>query len=440
MGGILSPALYAGRPYKVYPHAVMRILFLNDLCDPRIGSSIRLMYQEAEELRSRGHETTVISTTVDRREAGMAEMGGSEVYRIHSSYPPRFRSWVSLNNRGVVAQVQRRLQEWKPDVVHSHLIHSNLSYASLTAAREQGAGVVFTSHDSMTYCYQKLDCFHGGKEHDWARKDYAADWRKCIPCQRFRFRPGRNAAIRKVLENDVHRFTVVSDELGKAVQANGIRVDRTIHNAIRLQPRLPSNAQVEAFRTRLGLEGKQVIAMGGRLHELKGIKQLFEMLAHLRGDFPNLRLLVLGREDAYRGFEPHARALGVEDLVVPTGWLEGDELLCAYGVLDVMVSPSICFETFGMLSLEAMEFEKPVVVTSFGGCPEVVGHGEWGLVANPYHIEKFASCIADLLRDRELRSRLGKLGRARLEEHFSIARMTDEYLEEYERAHRLAGN
>jgi len=418
----------------------VRVLFLNDLCDPRIGSSIRLMYQQAEELRARGHETTVISTTTRRDEVGLCELSGTEVLRLHSDYPPRFRAWVALNNRGVVRGVRHRLAEWRPDVVHSHLLHSNLSYASLTAAREAGAGVVFTAHDSMTYCYQKLDCFHGGEAANWEAKEYTAHWSKCVPCQRLRYRPGRNAAIRRVLERDVHRFTVVSDELGDAVRANGIRVDRRVHNAIRMRPRLPGPEEVAGFRRRFGLEGKRVIAMGGRLHGLKGIVQLFEVLARLKQEFDDLRLLVMGREEAYRGFEAEARRLGVDELVVTTGWLEGDELLQAYGALDVMVSPSICFETFGMVSLEAMEHEKPVVVTSFGGCPEVVGHGEWGLVANPYRTEEFAERVAELLRDPALRARLGRAGREQLETYFSIERMTDEYLEEYGAALRLAGS
>jgi len=416
----------------------MRVLFLNDLCDPRIGSSIRQMYQEAEELRARGHDTLVVSTTKREDEVGTTELGGSEVRRIHSNYPPRWRSWVALNNRGVVAEVKKVLAEFRPDVVHSHLVHSNLSYASLTESRRAGAGVVFTAHDSMTYCYQKLDCFHGGEVAGWEKKEYAAHWSKCIPCQRFRFRPGRNAAIRRVLARDVDRFTVVSDELGEAVRANGIHVDRTVHNAIRLQPRLPSNEQVAEFKRRFGLEGKRVIAMGGRLHVLKGIEQLFEMMAHLRHEFPDLRLLVMGREEAYEGFRPVAKRLGVDDLVQPTGWLEGDDLLCAYGALDVMVGPSICFETFGMVSLEAYEFEKPVVVTSFGGCHEVVEEAGGGLVANPYRIEEFSERIAELLRDPALAARLGKAGRASLDAHFSIERLTDEYFEEYERAIALA--
>jgi glycosyltransferase involved in cell wall biosynthesis len=315
-------------------------------------------------------------------------------------------------------------------------VHTHLSYAALTEARRAGAGVVFTAHDSMTYCYQKLTCFHGGAAHGFELRDYEAYWQKCIPCQRLRYRPGRNQAIRRVLARDVDRFTVVSDELGEAIRRNGIRVDRTIHNAIRPAPRLPAEAEVREFRARRGLEGKLVIAIGGRLHVQKGVEQLFRMLAILREEFPDLRLLVMGKEEAYREFEGVARREGVDDLVVPTGWLEGDELQRAYAALDVLVSPSICFETFGMTNLEAMEHGKPVVATLFGGSPEVVRHGETGFVANPFHVEEYAGRIAELLRDPELRRRMGAAGRRRLDEYFGIERLTREFLEEYERAAR----
>jgi glycosyltransferase involved in cell wall biosynthesis len=412
----------------------MRVLFLNDLFDPRIGSSVRQMYQHAARLRELGHETAVISTTPDLAQVGMREVEGCEVHLLHSDYPVRFRAWVGLRNPRVIGPLREVLRAWKPDVVHSQLVHTHLSYAALTEARAAGAGVVFTAHDSMTYCYQKLDCFHGGEQHGWGLEDYRAYWQKCIPCQRLRYRPGRNAAIRRVLERDVDRFTVVSDALGEAVRANGIRVDRTIHNALRLKPQLPDAQAVAAFRARFGLEGRRLIAIGGRLHHLKGVHEMFRILAHLRDEFGDLRLVVMGREDVYRGFEPKARELGVADLVVPTGWLDGDELDSAYAALDVLVSPSICFETFGMVNLEAMEMSRPVVVTCFGGCRETVREGQSGFVANPFDTEGFGERIARLLRDPELARRMGAAGRALLEERFTIPRLADEFLEEYERA------
>ena len=163
--------------------------------------------------------------------------------------------------------------------------------------------------------------------------------------------------------------------------------------------------------------------------------QLLRMLALLAPRFPDLVLIVMGREEIYRhSFEAQARELGVADRVVPTGWLDGDELQCAYAATDVFVTPSICFDTFGLVNLEAMEHAKPVVATSFGGSPEVVADGESGFVANPFDVEAFAERIGRLLEDPELARRFGAEGRRRLEERFTIQRLTHEFLEEYERA------
>lgn len=410
----------------------MRILFLNDLCDPRIGSSVRQMYQEAACLRALGHEAALVTAVQKREDATPTNIEGTPVWRLHSDYNLRFRGFQSLSNPAVRAPLAAVLREFKPDVVHSHLLHTHLSYAALDQAREAGAGVVFTAHDVMTFCFQKLTCFHGGEAHGGELRDYRADWQKCLPCQRLRYNPWRNAAIRRVLARSVDRFTVVSDELGRAISANGIRVDRTVYNAIQRQPRLPTKHEVDAFRLKFQLVGKKVLAIAGRLHAQKGVAQLFAVLAKLARKFPELRLIVMGKTDVYeREFRALARRLGVEDRIVPTGWLDGDELACAYAATDVFVTPSICFDTFGLVNLEAMEHSKPVVATAFGGSPEVVLDGRTGFVANPFDIDGLAERVGRLLASPELAASLGEAGRARLEAQFSIERLTAEFLEEY---------
>jgi len=417
----------------------MRILFLNDLSDPRIGSSIRQMYQLGTHLRAAGHETELVTAVQEVGAATPTEIEGMRVHRLFSDASARFRSWTSLAARPIHAQFERVLAQFRPDVVHSHLLHAHLGYESLTRARASGAGVVFTAHDVMTFCYQKLTCFHGGEEAGGLERDYAAYWQKCIPCQRLSYNPWRNAAIRRVLATDVHRFTVVSDELGAAIRANGIRVDRTVHNAVRPQGALPSASEVAAFRTRFGLDGALVLAIGGRLHEQKGVGQLLAMLARLAPRFPNLRLIVMGKREIYeREFESRARALCVADRVVATGWLDGPELQAAYAATDVFVTPSICFDTFGLVNLEAMEHAKPVVATVFGGSPEVVLDGVTGFVANPFDLEAFSEAIARLLVDPDLRRTMGSAGRARLESRFTISRLAGEFLEEYASARAAA--
>lgn len=423
----------------------MRVLFLNDLSDPRIGSSVRQMYEHAAALRRAGHEAAIVTATQDPKLAApgavaRSEIEGTPVFHILSDYDPRWRGWVSLDNPRVRGPMLGVLADYQPDVVHSHLIHTHLGYASLTAARKSGAGVVFTAHDVMTFCYQKLTCFHGGEAEGGLLRDYEARAQKCIPCQRLRFRPGRNTLIRRVLARDVHRFTVVSDELGRAIGANGITVHRTVHNAIEPKPELPSAEAVAAFRKKLGLEGMQVLAIGGRLHEQKGVLQLLRMLAHLAPEFPRLRLIVMGKRDIYdREFAHAARELRVADRVVPTGWLDGEELQCAYALADVFVTPSICFDTFGLVNLEAMQHQKPVVATVFGGSQEVVVDGVTGAIANPFDVPAYAEAIARYLRDPERSRRAGEAGRSRLFQRFTVDRLAAEFLEEYDLALAAAG-
>ena len=409
----------------------MNVLFLCEIPDPGVGSSVRQMYGLARELRARGHRTAVVSTVRDPADATPTVIDGTTVFRLHSDYPLRWRGWVSLRNRAIERPLAAVLGEFRPDVVHAHLVHTHLGYHSLTMAREAGARVVFTSHDAMTFCYQKLTCFHGGETHGGQLDDVVARSTKCIPCQRFRFRPGRNRRIREVLERDVDRVTVVSDELGRVMRANGLPVHRTVHNALEFGDP-PGQEAVDAFRARHGLVGMRVLAIGGRLHEQKGVGKLLEMMAALRPEFPDLRLIVMGRREVYDGeFRPRAEALGVGDLVVPTGWLGPEELPLAYACADVFVTPSLCFDTFGIVNLEAMEQGRPVVATTFGGSREVVEDGVSGYIANPFDVAAYAARIAALLRDPELADRMGAAGRSALLERFSMERLADEFLEEY---------
>lgn len=418
----------------------MRVLFLNDLWDQRIGSSVRQMYQHAAALRELGHQALVLSTTPDPKLVGRATELDIDLVRLHSDYNPRWRAWIGMSNSKVLPGVEEILREWKPDIVHAHLIHTHLSYASLTAARKAGAAVVFTAHDVMTFCYQKLTCFHGGSEIGGELRDYAARWQKCLPCQRARYRPDRNARIRKILTRDVQRVTVVSDELGAVLRANGLPVHRGIHNAIELKKVLPTTADIEAFRAKFMLGNCPVIAIGGRLHEQKGVGQLLLILRKLLAEFPNLKMIVMGKADIYdREFKNLAEELGVAKAVVPTGWLDGDELSAAYSAVNVLVTPSICFDTFGLVNLEAMEHGRPVVATCFGGSPEVVVHGKTGYIANPFDIDAFSARIGELLRDPIRADQMGAEGQRRVAASFTIERLCGEFLEEYDIARTLIG-
>ena len=71
----------------------------------------------------------------------------------------------------------------------------------------------------------------------------------------------------------------------------------------------------------------------------------------------------------------------------------------------------------------------PVVATDIGGLPEVVNDGVCGYIVGYQDVNGFARRVAALLKDKELRKRMGKLGRRRFEQHFTADRMARKYAE-----------
>jgi glycosyltransferase involved in cell wall biosynthesis len=101
--------------------------------------------------------------------------------------------------------------------------------------------------------------------------------------------------------------------------------------------------------------------------------------------------------------------------------------------MDVVVVPSLG-EPFGNVNLEAMALSKPVVAFDSGGNPEVVVHGETGLLASAGNADKMADMIVRLLSDPALRGRMGSAGRRRVEQEFGIDRFVNGLLAVYDAA------
>jgi starch synthase len=105
------------------------------------------------------------------------------------------------------------------------------------------------------------------------------------------------------------------------------------------------------------------------------------------------------------------------------------------------------YEPFGIINLEAMACERPVVASAVGGIPEVVVPGETGLLVPPADPRALADALNRVLRDRAAANAMGHAGRRRVEEHFSwttIAarthRMYQELLKERRTAHARSGS
>jgi glycosyltransferase involved in cell wall biosynthesis len=97
-----------------------------------------------------------------------------------------------------------------------------------------------------------------------------------------------------------------------------------------------------------------------------------------------------------------------------------------------MALPSL-WEGFGLVLLEAMAAGKPIVASRVGPIPEVVVHGETGLLVEPGRSEPLAAALIELLGSPALAARFGVAGRRRAREHFSLDRMVTESEALYDR-------
>ena len=95
--------------------------------------------------------------------------------------------------------------------------------------------------------------------------------------------------------------------------------------------------------------------------------------------------------------------------------------------IDVLVVPSIAFESFGMVILEAMKCKTPVICSDFGGMKEVVEDGVSGLVVTAGDDLSLANAITRMLSDAELRLKMGEAGYRRLNEFFTSEKMAAQY-------------
>jgi len=177
-----------------------------------------------------------------------------------------------------------------------------------------------------------------------------------------------------------------------------------------------------------------VIGTVKTLEKKYGIEYLIDAFALLRRrarEFP-LKLLIVGQGSLDSILKTKVRDLGIEAETIFTGLIPPAEIPSYQNMLSISVFPSEN-ESFGVAVVEAMACEKPVIVTDVGALPEVVENGVTGLVVPPANPQKISEAIEMLVRDEQLRIKLGKQGRQRVEKLYNwennLATMIDIYKE-----------
>jgi sugar transferase (PEP-CTERM/EpsH1 system associated) len=167
----------------------------------------------------------------------------------------------------------------------------------------------------------------------------------------------------------------------------------------------------------------------GRFRPQKGYADLLVAMKQVKENAPNARLLLVGGGELQADLEAKVLSLGLDGVVTFAG-IRADvpEILA---VLDVFVLSSL-WEGMPNAILEAMAAGLPVVATAVGGTPDVVVDGVTGFLVPPRDPSALAKALATLVRDPDLRRRMGQAGRERVLQHFSVERMVERTQNLYE--------
>lgn len=243
-----------------------------------------------------------------------------------------------------------------------------------------------------------------------------------------------NIAVSNTVRDDVMRRLQLPPEKIVTIY-NGVNIDK-------YRPLAPGPERDEIRRS-LGFEPQHLLVpMVARLHPQKNQQMVIRAVRELAGEFPNLRILLIGIGPD----ESRLRALADEAQVHPHLQFLGrrDDVPRILPAMDVSILPSLK-EGFSIAVIETMACGIPMIVSRVGGNHEIMESGLNGYVLDAHFDpqgsanmaasvdqKQFVETLGKLLRDEALRLRIGGAARARALE-FSIERMVQQHEELYER-------
>lgn len=303
--------------------------------------------------------------------------------------------------------LMRLTGEQRFDVMHAHWVLPNAPVAALVA-KQRNIPLVVSMHGSDVFMAEKGGVFGA-----------AARW--CFD---------RAAWI-----------TACSDELMQRALVVGADENKT--------ELIPYGADAKAFhvhpdeaarvRAELRMErGDVMILAVGRMVYKKGFAFLVDAMPKILQRTPRARLVLVGYGDLRDELEQQARALGLNGHVTFAGQVKRQDIPAYFAASDIVSVPSVRDEAGNVdglpnVVLEGMAAGKPIVASNIAGFPDVIGHGESGLLVPEKDSDAIANAVVELAEDASLRARLGAHARAQVHANLNWDTVARRFISVYER-------
>jgi len=307
-------------------------------------------------------------------------------------------------NLRVMSRVAQVLRRYKPSIVHFHYggFLSPYPWLARLLAAEQ---VFFTDHTSRP------------ARHVTQRAALPKRW------------------LARAINWPLSGVICVSDYGCRCVKEHGLfpssRCAR-IYNGVDLSRVTESPERAAAFRRRFGIAAERtVVCQVSWIIPEKGILDVLEAARIVVSRNRNAHFVIVGDGPFREEYTRKAIELGLREHVTWTGLIEDPFAAGVFDAAEVVCQASRWEEVFGWVIAEAMAYRKPVVATRVGGIPELVSHGESGVLIERGDVQELAKTLLALLGDPARRESMGAAGRRRVDTHFDLRRTVGQLVEVY---------
>ncbi len=365
----------------------MKILQVSPYFEPHIGGVESHVRDLSDHLVKRGHEVTVVTS---RYEEGLPEEETFMGYQVKRVDP-----LLLMFSTPVTPKLKRYVLENDFDIVHTHWPPPLDAYYVSKARKKKRFPHIITYH-----CDLELRMPFGHLGVTLYEATYAS----------FTFK---------------HADAAIVTTMGYGATSRSVwdKKTFTIPNAVDAATFNPGN-DGSIVREKFRLGNGPVVLYVGRLVHHKGIEHLVEAMKHLSDE---TRLLVVGEGPSKNYFKKRAIECRVFDRTTFAGRVPFELLPKCFAACDAFVLPSVSrLEAFGIVALEAMASEKPVVVSDIPGVNEVIEPGKQGLLCQPMNPRSIATQVGTILSNPEMASQMGRSGRERVLKNFTMKAVAEQ--------------
>ena len=386
----------------------MKILMLTWEYPPRVvGGIAKVVYDLSRTLIKDGHDVTVV-TYKEGDVPYFEDDKGVKVHRVDNYMinPNNFIDWIMQLNFNLIAKANEIIaEEGKFDVIHAH--DWLVAYAAKTLKNSYNIPIVSTIHAT--------EAGRNSGIHDEQQR-YINDTEWMLTYESSEVIVNSN-----YMKGELQRLFGLPYEKINVVP-NGVNLN--LFNGIERDYN---------FRRKYAMDNEKIILFMGRLVYEKGIQHLIAAMPKILNGYRDSKLVVCGKGAMIDELKAQANAMGIGNKVYFAGYMNGKDVQKMYKAADIAVFPST-YEPFGIVALEAMLSENPVVVSDIGGLNEIVEHRENGMKSYAGNANSIADSILELLYDHKLCADITKKAKNKVRNNYNWSKIAQDTHFTYQKA------